>query len=73
MTLFTPEPAVDPRSADGDPSPLPEAAGLRVGWLLAGVITVGVAALVALAFGPASLAIHRVALEVFEPVSSAVN
>ena len=48
MTIFTPEPAVDPRSADGDPSPLPEAAGLRVGWLVAGVITVGVAALVAL-------------------------
>jgi iron complex transport system permease protein len=62
--LVVAEPAASPAVTPVTPRP----AGLSKTWLIGGLAAVVFAALVALAFGPASLPVHRVALEVLDHV-----
>lgn len=62
MSLST-APSPTASATEADP-PRPAPAGLRWRWLAAGLVAFLGAGLVGLAFGPASLPLHRVALEV---------
>ena len=67
MTLSVDRAALETGAEDAD-HVVPRSAGLSRGWLTGGIVAVSAAALFALAFGPASLPIHQVALEVLDHV-----
>lgn len=67
MTLSVDRAVLETGSEEADVV-VPRSAGLSRGWLTGGILAVSAAALFALAFGPASLPIHRVALEVLDHI-----
>lgn len=67
MTLSTQQ--AEAAAIEIDASPVvPRPAGLRTRWLASALVVVAAATLAALAFGPASLPVHRVFLEVLDRV-----